>query len=363
MLLPSDKPLFENVSSNEYFTRAGQLRDGKVDGIVLFTFQDYEEAIVFSEGKPVTGIHEAKRWLTVGDELVEVVENKAMAAHGRMSAYRLDTAILQIFLHMNVKNMVETKLGKYLTPALLTGFLEGDRSTCILKLYDDNATAYVYINNGKRAGAAFVSQVGRSYGENAVRDMARFKENTSAAIYFMELAARPKIEIPAVEPVKPKAPAIVETPRPAEVPVVEPARLPATAAPTIKAPAQIEASIKAIQPRLAKSLPVPPVPKPSGIRLSVAMSEDDILGLRHRSRQQVLEALEEEDVAWVDARTLASMPATGQKVNIVLPDGREYRVTLKEAAIEPVENRFIILPRKLRSRLSLSRGMTVEVKE
>jgi len=288
-----------------------------------------------------------------------------------MSAYKLDPALLQIFIHKNVKNMTETTLGKYLTPVLLAGYLESDRSTCIIKFSDDNATAYVFINNGKRVGAAYASQVGRSYGESAFKDMARFKENTAAAVYFMESAARAKVETPAVQPVKPPAPTAPSVPiapsapiaPPVEAPAKEPVSPPAAAEPAVKAPASIEASIKAIQPRLAKPLPIPPVPIPSGIKLSVAMSEDDILGLRHRSRQKVLETLEEGDVAWVDAKTLASLPITAQKVNIVLPDGQEYPVTLKEADIEPIENRFIILPRKLRSRLSLGRGMMVEVRE
>lgn len=359
MLLPLDNPIFENVSSNEYFTRAGQLKDGKIDGIIHFIFPGYEEAIIYAEGKPVTGIHEAKRWLTVGDELVEVVENKAMAAPGRMSAYRLDTALLQVFMHRTMKSMVETKLGKYLTPALLINYLMGDGSTCVLKFYDDKATAYVFINNGKRVGAAYVSPEGRSYGDSAVTDMARFKEQTSATIYFIESAARVKPELPAVEPVRPPVPAPAAAERPVEAPAVEPVQ----PAPPAKVAMSIDTAVSAIQPRLAKTLPIPPVPKPSGIRLSVALSEDNILGLRHRSRQQVLETLEEGDVAWVDTRTLASLHSPGEKVSIVLPDGREYPVTLKEAAIEPVESRFIILPRKLRARLSIDRGMTVEVKE
>lgn len=336
MLLPSDKPLFENVSSNEYYTRAGRLKDDRVDGIIQFTFPGFEEAIVFSGGKPVSGIHEAKRWITINEGLVEVIENKAMAAAGKMSAYRLEPALLQVLINKNVKNTTETKLGKYLTPGLLIGYLESDGSTCILKFYDDKATAYVFINNGKRAGAAYVSPEGRSSGESAVKDMARFKEHTSAAIYFMESVAGAKT---------------------AEAPVAEPV------APPVSEITPVKPAVGSIKPILAKQLPVPPIPKRQGIRLSVAMSGDDILGLKHRSRQQVLETLEEGDVAWVDARTLASLLTFDRKASIVLPDGREYHVTLREAPIEPVENRFIILPRKLRARLSLDRGMTVEVKE
>lgn len=353
MLLPSDKPLFENVSSNEYYARSGKLKDEGVDGIVHFVFPDFEEAIVFSGGRPVTGIHEAKRWLTISDGLVEAVENKAITVPGKMSAYRLDPALVQVFAHKDLKNMVETTLGKYLTPGLLIGYLEGEGSTSILKLNDDKATAYVFINNGKRAGAAYVSPEGRSNGESAVKDMARFKENTSAAIYFLESVIKPKAEKPAVEPVAHPAPAAA--PAPVTAPV-------SSKAPEEK-PEPAKAAPRKVKPVLVKPQPVPPVQKRQGIRLSVAMSADETPALRHRSRQQVLETLEESDVAWVDAKTLASLQILDRKASLVLPDGREYHVTLKEAPIEPVENRYIILPRKLRSKLSLVRGMTIEVKE
>ncbi len=339
MLLPSDKPLFENVSSNEYYARAVKLKDDAVDGIILFTFPDFEAAIVYSGGKPVAGVHEAKRWLTISEGLIEAVENKAIAVPGKMSAYRLDPAMVQVFAHKDLKNMVETTLGKYLTPGLLIGYLEGEGSTSILKFYDEKATAYVFINGGKRAGAAYLSPEGRSSGESAVKDMARFKENASAAIYFLENAVTPKAEKPIAEPVK--------APAPAQAPIA--------------VPEPVKAEAGKVKPVLAKPLPVPPARKRQGIRLSVALSGDAMPEIRHRSRQQVLETLEEGDVAWVDARTLASLRTL--RASLVLPDGREYHVTLKEAPIEPVENRYIILPRKLRSKLSLDRGMTVEVRE
>jgi hypothetical protein len=41
---------------------------------------------------------------------------------------------------------------------------------------------------------------------------------------------------------------------------------------------------------------------------------------------------------------------------------REYPVMLKEAPIQPQESRYIIMPRKLRKRLAIDKGSTVEVK-
>jgi hypothetical protein len=355
MLLPSEKPLFENVGSNEYFTRGGQLQAGEFNGIVQIVFSDFEEAVVFSKGKAVAGVHEAKRWLTVSDDLVDAVENKAMAVPGRMTAYPLDPGLLQVFIHKNVKTMVETELGKYLTPRLLLGYLAGDVSTCILKLYDDKGTGYVFMNAGKRAGAVYGSAESRSYGENAVKDMDRFKEHTAVAIYYIEPDAKAKAEAPVAEPAKVKVetPVVEPVKANAEAPAAEPLKpLAATSTP----------AYRPTRPIIAKPLPVPPVPAPSSIKLSVARSQDDILGLRHRSQQQLLESLEENDVAWVDEKTLASLHVIDQKASLVMPDGRERAITLKEAALEPAEGRFIILPRKLRNKLSIERGMTVEVK-
>jgi hypothetical protein len=352
MLMPSEKPLFENVSSKEYYARAAEMKSKLLDGCIHIIFPDFEEAIIFSGGDAVTAIHESNRWLTVGDELVEPAENKAIAAEGRMSAYQLPPGLLQIFTHKFVKTMAESELGPYLTARLLIGYLEGDKSTCVLKLQDKRATGYVFLNFGKRSGAVYDSPEGRSYDDNAIKDMDRFKEHTSVSIYFTELTekylrskAEAKAEARAVEkPVAPVTP--VEPVSPFPIEVVKPVTPP----------------VQSIKPIISKPIPVPAAPKPSGVRLVVAMSEDRSVGLAHRSRQQTLEALDESDVAWVDGKTLASLHMIGRQASIVLPGGREYTVTLKEVAITPGESRYIILPRKLRARLSVNKGTVVEVK-
>lgn len=355
MLLPSDKPIFENVSSRDFYARAGELKSKKIDGCIHIIFPDFEETIVFSEGQAVTAIHEAKRWLTVGDELVEVAENKAIAAQGRMSAYQLPPGLLHVFIHKSVKTMVETGLGPYMTAKLLIGYLETDKSTCVVKLHDGRATGYVYINFGKRVGAVYESPDGRSYDDKAIKDMDGFKEHTTVAIYYTELTekylrSKAAAKAEAQAPDKPAATAAPAMP-------AEPIKPPEPAAPMEAARPTVNA-IPEIKPVQAK----PASPKPAGIRLTVAMSEDSITGLVHRSRQQTLEALEEGDVAWVDGTTLNSLHMADHKASIVLPDGREHQVTVKEMAIQPVESRYIILPRKLRNRLSIDRGTIVEVK-
>ncbi len=91
------------------------------------------------------------------------------------------------------------------------------------------------------------------------------------------------------------------------------------------------------------------------------MSADRNVGIAHRSKLQALEVFEERNVAWVDGKTLASLRLTDPGVSIILPNGKACRVTLTEAPIEPPESRYIILPRKLRTRLSIGEGTTVKI--
>jgi hypothetical protein len=354
MLIPSEKPLFENVSSREYYARAGEIKNKALNAVISIVFPDFEEAIIFSEGKEVTAIHESGRWIAAGDELIDAAENKAIAIEGRMTAYEIAPAMANIFFHKSVKTMVETELGKYMTPGLLVGYLASDKSTCILKLQDKRGTGYVFINFGKQAGAVYESPEGRTLGESAIRDMDRFKEHTYAAIYFLEAAekymkARPEAPVlpKPVEPVAPAAPVTPAMPAaPFPIEAVKPGALP----------------IENIKPIISKPMQVPTVPRHGGVRLIVAMSDDRHIDLAHRSRQQTLEVFEESDVAWVDRKTIAAVHAFDMKASLILPDGREHMVTLEEAAIKPADSRYVILPRKLRARLSIDKGTTVEIK-
>jgi hypothetical protein len=85
----------------------------------------------------------------------------------------------------------------------------------------------------------------------------------------------------------------------------------------------------------------------TGVKLVVAMSFDESIGLANRSKQQVLESFEEGNVAWVDGKTLDLLGGAFPHASITLPNGREYQVRLEEASIRPQESRYVILPRKL----------------
>ncbi len=352
MLIPSGKPLFENLDSKAYYSKAGELRNKAFSGCVHIKFYDFEEVIFFSAGQPAAAVQQVKRWLTVGDDLVEPAENKTLAMDGKMAAYELPPAVLDIFIHKRIQTMVETELGAHMTAGLLVSYLEGDKSTCVVKLEDSGVKAYVFINFGKLAGAVLESPEGRTYGKLAVNALGRFKEHTYVAIYFTEPTPKylkskaearsggfdeqvPVSPAKLILPTEPATPFPVEAPRPVEVP----------------SPVQIV--------RLAH---VPPAPEPAIVRLVVAMSADRKVGLAHRSRHQALEVFEEGNVAWVDEKTLASLHLTNPKAYIVLPGGREYAVTLKEVLMQPPESRYIILPRKLRSRLSIAEGTALELK-
>jgi hypothetical protein len=362
MLIPSERPLFENVSSREYYSRVNELKNKALDGCLHIVFPDFEEAILFSGGQAVAAVYQSRRWLAVGDELLEPAENKALATDGRMAAYELTAWVLDIFVHKQLQAMVEYELGPYLMAGPLVRYLEGDKSTCVLKLEDGLSTAYVFINFGKLAGAAYESPEGRLYGDGAIKALDSFKEHARMAIYFTEpspkyLKSKAKARAEghaAKKPIMPWPAKAIETvapPKPVEPPV---SPFPVEAARPLK-------KEQGIRQAPAKPAHTPP-PIVSGVKLVVAMSEDRELGLRHRSRQQTLEALEEGDVAWVDGKTFTLLHLLDPNVNIILPDGREYAVTLVEAPILPRESRYIIMPRKLRKRLSVDRGSTIEIK-
>lgn len=338
MLMPSGKPLYENVSSKEYYDKVSELREKALNGCIQIAFPDFEEVVLLAEGQPAAAIRQSKRWLTVGDELVDAAENKAIAAEGKMAVYELPRNVLEIFVHMQVHTMVETELGEHMTAGMLVSFLEGDKTTCVLKIEDAGVTAYVFLNYGKLAGAAFESPEGRSYGDAAVSAMGRFKEHAYVAIYFMEPSPKylkTKVEAQAVDLAHlPLAESEHTRPFPAE-----------SAMPEARS--------------LMQAIWQPFPPAVTGIKLTVALSFDEGIGLTNRSRQQVLEVFEEGNVAWVDGKTLS---LAGPSANLVLPGSREFHVTLKEASMGPQESRYILLPRKLRSRLSISEGATLEVK-
>ncbi len=347
MLIPSGKPLYENVSSREYYTKASELRERSLDGCIRITFPDFEEVILFSGGRPAAAVRQSKRWLEAGDDLVGPAENKALSLDGRMAAYELPRAVLDIFIHMRVQSMVESELGPFMTARQLIGYLEGDKSTCIVKLEDGGSTAYVYINFGKLAGAAGESPEGRSYGDNAMNATGRFKEHSQVTIYFME---------PSAEYLRSRADAKAEGPADGKsLAALIMKAMPTKPVSPVPAEAARPHGQEALIREKAMATPV------AGVKLVVAMSMDRSLGLTHRSRQQALEVFEEGNVAWVDGVTLASLRLAGPNASIVLPGGRECPVTLKEAPIEPQESRYVILPRKLRSRLSVSEGATVEI--
>jgi len=331
MLIPSDRPLFENVSSREYYIRAGQLKDKAFDGCLHIRFSDSEEMIIFLGGEPVTAIQEWGRWLAVGDELVEAAENKALSTEGKMAAYPLPQELLHIFIHRYVSAMVEDEMGQYMTAKLLIGCLESDKSTCVLKLSDGHATGHVFMNFGKVAGVIYDSPEGRSYGDRALGEMGRFKEGTAITIYFMEISERY---------LKQKAKARAE-------------------AHFVERP--FDTIMPAIRSAIEKKMPAPVSVEPPAARLVVASSLDKRIKLAHRSRMQTLEMLEEGEVAWMDGKAMSGLQMAGNRARIALPDGKTHEVTVRQAEIKAEEGKYIIIPRKLRRRLALKEGMTVQI--
>lgn len=366
MLIPSVKSFFENARSRDYYERSAAMKDKKVNGCIHTVFPDFEEVIFYSEGQAVTALHESNRWITVSDEQVEPAENKAITGAGKISAYELSPAVLHIFAHKNVESMIETELGQYITVKSLTGKLEDDHSTCMIKVAGKDSVGYIFINFGKRVAAVFESGDGKSYDDNAVNDMSRIKGRATAAIYFMIVS--PKYlktrsqDIGAERQTPMSALPVETTPEPATAFPINAVKPQPAMAPVDKPFITAIAGAQLAQP---KAPVVPPVAAPAAphIKLIVVMSEDKFVGLHHRSKLHTLEALEDSDVAWVDHKTFKSLKLNAHnKATIILPGGKEYHVTLKETAIKPEESKYIIIPRKLRNRLSINKGAMVEVK-
>ncbi len=102
---------------------------------------------------------------------------------------------------------------------------------------------------------------------------------------------------------------------------------------------------------------------PTHLKLIVVMSDDRFVSLRHRSKLKTLETLNEENVVWVDGKTLSSLNVKGNhKARLVLSSGKEYPVILREMEIYPEESKYVILPLKLRKRLDINKGAMVDIK-
>lgn len=351
MLVPFANTKFNNVRSKDFHARSKELKDCKFNGCLSITFPDHEGVIFYAEGEPVTAMQEYNRWITLGEELIEPIENKALNVDGMMTAFELPPGFLHFFIHKHVESTVNGELGSYLSVRTLARNFENEHSTCIIKVRDKQSRGYVFINFGKQMGAAFESANGKAYDDNAMKEMDQLQAKARVSVFFLELS-QAYIKSPSSQPVPHAEPAIAaEAMRPLEA-------MPAGG--HMPSPAE---SIKSISYVLSKPAPSVVAAAPSHLKLILVMSDDRFVGLQHRSKLMMLEALNEENVAWVDRKTIESLNTKGdQKASLILAGGKEYPVTLREVEIVPEESKFIILPFKLRRRLAVNKGAMIGIK-
>ena len=351
MLVPFANTKFDNVSSRDFYSRNKELKDCNFNGGLSITFPDHESVIFYVEGEPVTALQEYNRWIALGDELIEPVENKAINVDAKMTAFEMPPGFLHIFLHKHVDSAVNGELGSYLSVRNMVKNFEDEHSTCFIKVRDKEARGYVFINFGKQVGAAFESESGKSYDENAMKEMDKLKGKARVSIYFLELS-HAYMKSPLAQPVIEACEEPVKEVKPEAMPVRSLQMNPVE-------------GVKSITYILDKpsSTPAPEVIGTPQLKLIVVMSNDRFVSLRHRSKLRALETLNEENIAWVDRKTLASLNVKGDnKAILILSSGKEYPVTLREMEIVPEESKYVILPLKLRKRLDINKGAMIGIK-
>ncbi|CAJ35776.1 AbrB/MazE/SpoVT family DNA-binding domain-containing protein [Methanocella arvoryzae] len=334
MLVPFVKVVFEGPSG-EYYARLKSVVSSRMTGCARLVFSDFEGTIFYREGVAVTALQESGMWMALGPEMIAPLENKAIATTGTMAIYELTPAMLSLFEGRKIGTTIDTELGDLVNPGMLLDNLRNAASTCILKFRGQAWTGYAFLASGKIAGASYISENDRHYGDKAIDSIKKATGKASAAIYFLEGGA-PIAEALPPEPARPVKEKPIEVQAPAPAPTPVPAPVPAAPAEAREAPRQTE--------------------------LKVATGST--ANLLHESRIATLETLETRKIAWMDAATLAALKLKeGGSATLVLPGGETEKVTVGLAEVLPgTPAGILILPKKLRRRLSIEPGSTVVVR-
>jgi hypothetical protein len=266
--------------------------------------------------------------------------------------------MLRLFEGRKISTVVETDLGTLVNVSMLIDNLSNSASTCILKVRGAAWTGYVFLISGMIIGSSYVSDKDRHYGDKAINSIKNAMGKAAAAIYFLEggapilEAAPPRQEKPVTKPAEAAKPAPQEKPVEAKPAVVPSGAVPPAPVPTVK-----PAPEKEVKP--VPAAPAKPVPTtPGQVELKVITS--DKANLKHESRMATLEALETKKIAWVNASVLKALHAKeSDVVSLMLPGGKTEKVTVATADVAPDT---IILPKKLRRRLSLEPGSKISFK-
>lgn len=354
MLIPSVKVVFEGPSG-EYYARLKTIAASRMTGCARLVFSDFEGTLFYREGRTVTALQESGMWMALGAEMIPPLENKAVATKGTMAIYELTPAMLNLFEGRKIGTVVETDLGAMVNAGMLIDNLRNTASTCILKVRGQAWTGYIFMASGKTAGASYVSENDRHYGDKAIDAIKKATGKAAAAIYFLEggapitEVAPPVAEKPVVkqaEPTKPKEEAKPVAPaKPAEA-----AKLAEEKPKAVQAPAPAPTQVAPPAPAVARQL-----------ELKVTTSSE--VNLEHQSRIAAHEELDARKIAWVDEYVLMTLQVKeADVVNLILPGNRTEKVTISRVDVQPGTSGTLILPKKLRRKLSIKPGSTVVIR-
>ena len=357
MLIPSVKVVFEGPSS-EYYARLKTIAAARMTGCARLVFSDFEGTLFYREGRTVTALQESGMWMALGPEMTPPLENKAVATKGTMAIYELTPAMLNLFEGRKISTVVETDLGAMVNAGMLIDNLHNSASTCILKVRGQVWTGYIFMASGKTAGASYVSENDRHYGDKAIDLIKKATGKAAAAIYFLEGGA----------PITEVAPPVAEKPVAKQAGPAKPKEEAKPAAPVkpVEAAKPAEEKPKAVQapapvaPQVA--VPAPAIPAAARqVELKVATSSE--VNLKHESRIVTLEELDARKIVLVDESVLKTLQVKeADVVSLVLPGNRTEKVTVSRVDVQPGTSGTLILPKKLRRKLSIKPGSTIVIR-
>ena len=375
MLIPSIKVVYEGPSK-EYYARLKTITASKMTGCVRLIFYDFEGTIFYRGGNTVAALQENGMRITIGREVIALLENKAMVTSGTTAIYELSPAIVSLFEDRKITSIVESDMGTLVNARMLIDNLVSSGSTCMLKTRGRAWTGYVFLSMGRIIGASYVSDRERYYGETAIGAICKASGKAAAAIYFLEGGT--PIEASAVETRKPEEKPIAKAVKPEEKPEAEPQKaepqkpeeksealstpeapaLPITEKPPVTAASEIEllSTIEKLSTEL-KPIQV----EPRQVELKVVTGEQ--VKLKHPSRIATLEGLEDHSTAWVTEYAMSSLHLEDlDQANVILPDGRSVKVTVRKIEIVIGDPDIVIFSKKFRSRSSIEPGSSVIIR-
>jgi hypothetical protein len=340
MLVPAKKVIFEGLS-RDYYARQKELESSGFTGCVRLVFADFEGAIIYEAGKPVTALQESGTWMALGDELIAPLENKAVVTGGSMAIYALSQDMIDFFAGRKIASTVETETGPLLGTRTLVDNLLRERSICIFTARGPSWVGYAFLAAGRVIGAVFASDRESLDGDRAAEALKQAAGKATAVMYFLEGGA-PFIEVtPSVE-------------------------MPSGTAPAASAPVEV---MRPHEPGQAPAGTVIAAPAPAGeqaipaMDVTVVAAGDKAIQPRHPSKLAAMESLEDRFVVLVDGVTLERLGVKDAgAASMVIPGGKVVQVMLIDMDLHTETGKSAVVPRKLRRRLAIVPGTIVTLK-